>query len=60
LQENTGDPTTDCNPSQGSNEKFLCTACDKVAVEAHSHPLLKVIVCKDCKFLMEEKMHAKV
>jgi hypothetical protein len=21
---------------------------------------LKVIVCKDCKFLMEEKMHAKV
>ncbi|KAG6737428.1 hypothetical protein POTOM_058949 [Populus tomentosa] len=59
VQENTGDPTTDCNPSQGSNEKFLCTACDKVAVEAHSHPLLKVIVCKDCKFLMEEKMHAK-
>jgi hypothetical protein len=26
----------------------------------HSHPLLKVIVCKDCKFLMEEKMHVKV
>ncbi|CAK7341191.1 unnamed protein product [Dovyalis caffra] len=60
LQENTGDPTADCNPSQGSNEKFQCTACDKVTVEVHSHPLLKVIVCKDCKFLMEEKMHVKI
>ncbi|KAJ6349364.1 hypothetical protein OIU77_006867 [Salix suchowensis] len=59
LQEIIGDPTDDCNASQGSNEKFMCTACDKVAVEVHSHPLLKVIVCKDCKFLMEEKMHAK-
>ncbi|KAJ6379971.1 hypothetical protein OIU76_016599 [Salix suchowensis] len=59
LQENNRDPSVGCNPSQGSNEKFQCTACDKVAVEVHSHPLLKVIVCKDCKFLMEEKMHVK-
>jgi len=60
LLENIGDPSAGCNPSQGSSEKFQCTACDKVAVEVHSHPLLKVIVCKDCKFLMEEKMHVKV
>ncbi|KAH8491192.1 hypothetical protein H0E87_023363 [Populus deltoides] len=59
LLENIGDPSAGCNPSQGSSEKFQCTACDKVAVEVHSHPLLKVIVCKDCKFLMEEKMHVK-
>ncbi|KAJ6877208.1 protein CHROMATIN REMODELING 20-like [Populus alba x Populus x berolinensis] len=59
LLENIGDPSAGCNPSQGSSEKFQCTACDKVAVEVHSHPLLKVIVCKDCKFLMEEKMHLK-
>ncbi|KAJ6434181.1 hypothetical protein OIU84_017817, partial [Salix udensis] len=59
LQENNRDPSVGCNPSQGSDEKFQCTACDKVAVEVHSHPLLKVIVCKDCKFLMEEKMHVK-
>lgn len=60
LQENNGDLGADCHPSEGQNEKFQCTACNKVVVEVHAHPLLKVIICKDCKCLMEEKMHVKV
>lgn len=51
----------DADPcSSRSDDKFHCTACDKVAVEVHPHPLLKVIICKDCKYLMEEKMLLKV
>ncbi|XP_062144098.1 protein CHROMATIN REMODELING 20 isoform X2 [Alnus glutinosa] len=43
-------------PLLSPNEKFDCTACSKIAVEVHQHPLLKVIICWDCKCLMEEKM----
>ncbi|GMP68033.1 hypothetical protein CsSME_00027792 [Camellia sinensis var. sinensis] len=45
--------------SKSSTENFHCTACDKVAVEVQTHPLLKVIVCRDCKCLIEEKMRIK-
>jgi transcriptional regulator ATRX len=47
-------------PLLSPNEKFDCTACSKIAVEVHQHPLLKVIICWDCKCLMEEKMQVKV
>ncbi|KAL5566846.1 hypothetical protein UlMin_030010 [Ulmus minor] len=50
LKENIGESDAD------SLEKFYCTACGKMAVEVHSHPLLKVIICTDCKSLIEEKM----
>lgn len=50
----------DSFPSEGPNEKFYCTICDKVALEVHQHPLLKVIICGDCNCLMKEKTHPKV
>ncbi|KAK1581796.1 hypothetical protein Q3G72_009099 [Acer saccharum] len=59
LHENINSVTDNSIPSQSMNEKFYCTACHKEAIEVHPHPLLKVIVCKDCKRLLEEKMHAK-
>ncbi|GMY20566.1 protein CHROMATIN REMODELING 20, partial [Fagus crenata] len=58
-KENFGEPGADSIPLQSQNEKFDCTSCSKVAVEVHQHPLLKVIICRDCKSLMEEKMHMK-
>ncbi|EXB93143.1 Transcriptional regulator ATRX-like protein [Morus notabilis] len=51
LKENAGEFGAD-----NLNEKFHCTACNKIAVKVHPHPLLKVIVCADCKAIMEEKM----
>ncbi|XP_022742817.1 protein CHROMATIN REMODELING 20 isoform X2 [Durio zibethinus] len=47
------------NSSQLMTEKFNCTACHKLAIEVQQHPLLKVIICMDCKCLLEEKMHMK-
>ncbi|KAL7614893.1 hypothetical protein Lser_V15G05260 [Lactuca serriola] len=47
----------DANSLSGSSdEEFCCTACDKVANEVHTHPLLKVIVCRNCKYRLDEKM----
>lgn len=60
LQENNGDSSDDSHLMHGVNGEFRCTACDRIAVEVHSHPLMKVIVCEDCKSLIEEKMHMKV
>ncbi|KAF8116177.1 hypothetical protein N665_0020s0036 [Sinapis alba] len=45
--------------SQNPASSFRCTACNNVAVEVHSHPLLDVIVCMDCKRLIEDRV-AKV
>ncbi|XP_021684987.2 protein CHROMATIN REMODELING 20 isoform X2 [Hevea brasiliensis] len=59
LQENIGDSSADSHLVLGVNEEFHCTACDIIALEVHSHPLLKVIVCKDCKSLIEDKMQLK-
>ena len=50
----------DSTLSKSPDKNFLCTACDKLAVVVHQHPLLKVIVCGDCKCLIEEKMNVKV
>lgn len=47
-------------PSQSLKEKFHCTACNAVAVDVRPHPLLKVIICRDCKYLLKAKMHLKV
>ncbi|KAK6288945.1 hypothetical protein POUND7_000486 [Theobroma cacao] len=47
------------NSSERLTEKFSCTACHKLATEVLQHPLLKVIICMDCKCLLEEKMHTK-
>lgn len=58
LKENAVE--ADSIPSKNLNEKFHCTACNKIAVEVHQHPLLKVIICADCKAIMEEKMNGKV
>lgn len=41
-------------------DEFHCTACDKVANEVHTHPLLKVIICRNCKYSLEEKMKETV
>lgn len=45
--------------SQNPANNFRCTACNNVAVEVHSHPLLEVIVCIDCKRSIEDRV-AKV
>ncbi|XP_057250433.1 protein CHROMATIN REMODELING 20 isoform X3 [Beta vulgaris subsp. vulgaris] len=37
-------------------EKFFCTACGKVTKEICEHPLLKVIVCGQCKCVIEAKI----
>lgn len=47
-------------PSKSLDGKFHCTVCDKLAAEVLPHPLLKVIVCRDCKCFIEEKMHLQV
>ncbi|XP_059628567.1 protein CHROMATIN REMODELING 20 isoform X2 [Cornus florida] len=49
----------DSLPLHDLNENSHCTACDKVATEVYSHPLMKVIVCRDCKSFVEAKMHLK-
>ncbi|KAI6692769.1 hypothetical protein NL676_020479 [Syzygium grande] len=41
------------------NRKLQCTACGKVAGEVHAHPLLNVIICNSCKYMVEEKTHVK-
>ncbi|XP_048324064.1 protein CHROMATIN REMODELING 20 isoform X2 [Ziziphus jujuba] len=45
--------------AQNVTEKFHCTACNKMVIEVHSHPLLKVIICADCRGVMAEKMQMK-
>lgn len=58
--ENINDAATNNSlHSQSLSEKFYCTACNNVAIEVHPHPILNVIVCKDCKCLLEKKMHVK-
>lgn len=60
LKENNGDSVADSLPSQNGTEKFHCTSCNKLTVEVHSHPLLKVIICGDCRSVMKKKMQVKV
>ncbi|XP_050224563.1 protein CHROMATIN REMODELING 20 isoform X2 [Mercurialis annua] len=59
LLEHNRESNANGHLSEGVNEEFNCTVCDKIAVEVHSHPLLKVIICTDCKFVIEEKTHMK-
>jgi transcriptional regulator ATRX len=40
---------------ENGSENYHCTACGNVAAEVHQHPLLNVIICRDCKKLVEEK-----
>ncbi|KAK9078052.1 hypothetical protein SSX86_002109 [Deinandra increscens subsp. villosa] len=37
-------------------DEFQCTVCDKVADDVYTHPLLKVIVCRNCKYRLHDKM----
>lgn len=61
LQENGGDSVVGgSHHSKHLYGNFHCTACTKVAIEVHCHPLLRVIVCGDCKCLIERKMCVKV
>ncbi|KAI3776396.1 hypothetical protein L1987_46177 [Smallanthus sonchifolius] len=39
-----------------STDDFQCTACDKVADDVYTHPLLKVIVCRNCKYRLQDKL----
>lgn len=55
--QTNGDDSALC---RNLTENFHCTACDKVTTEVYQHPLLKVLVCRNCKILLEEKMHMKV
>ncbi|KAJ1409364.1 SNF2-related, N-terminal domain [Sesbania bispinosa] len=59
IKEGLCNSRADAFPSECQDEKFCCTVCDKVALEVHSHPLLKVIICGDCNSLMKEKTRAK-
>ena len=61
LQENEGDFVgAGSLRSKNLYGNFHCTACNKVAIEVHCHPLLKVIICEDCKCSIERKMRVKV
>ncbi|KAM0056754.1 putative DNA helicase chromatin remodeling SNF2 family [Helianthus debilis subsp. tardiflorus] len=46
-KEENGDAITD---------EFQCTACDKVANDVYTHPLMKVIVCRNCKYRLQVKL----
>lgn len=54
------DHGADSLPPESLNEKIRCTACDQVVIKAYAHPFLKVIVCADCKCLMDDKKNVKV
>ncbi|GAB4835468.1 hypothetical protein Ancab_000376 [Ancistrocladus abbreviatus] len=43
----------------GHSDNFRCTACNKFSLEAHQHPVLKVIVCRECKVSVQGKMSSK-
>lgn len=49
------DPFASHSPTEG----FRCTVCSNVTIQVRRHPLLKVIVCKSCKCLLDEKVHVK-
>ncbi|CAI0433573.1 unnamed protein product [Linum tenue] len=59
VHNNANDATADHNLSQALDQKYSCTACDKSTPEILTHPLLRVIVCKECKYLIEEKLRRK-
>ncbi|KAJ8441166.1 hypothetical protein Cgig2_024895 [Carnegiea gigantea] len=52
-----------CSSQENGHEyihaKFHCTACGKVTDDVHQHPLLKVIICGECKCAFEAKMTVK-
>ncbi|XP_008441788.2 protein CHROMATIN REMODELING 20 isoform X5 [Cucumis melo] len=49
----------DSHPSACPNEKIHCTACDQVVIKVYAHPFLRVIVCADCKSMMDDKKNVK-
>lgn len=55
---------TSANNCSSSNvpQTFDCTACSEVlkASEVQGHPLIEVIICGNCKLLVEDKMKKKV
>ncbi|KAK6915312.1 SNF2, N-terminal [Dillenia turbinata] len=57
--KNIGSDPVDSLPSSNQNVDFQCTGCGKVVSEVHAHPLLRVIVCMDCKLLIVKKMDLK-
>ncbi|KAF9612310.1 hypothetical protein IFM89_038913, partial [Coptis chinensis] len=50
-----------CQNQHVTSENFQCTACAKVvaACEVRQHPILKVIVCGNCYFVVKKKMQEK-
>ncbi|CAI0385224.1 unnamed protein product [Linum tenue] len=59
VQNNANDATADNNLSEALDQRYSCTACDNITPEILSHPLLRVIVCRECKYLVEEKLRLK-
>lgn len=58
-----------CSPASANNSSglnvpltFHCTACSEVlkASEVQGHPWIEVIICGNCKLLVEDKMETKV
>ncbi|KAL8104242.1 protein CHROMATIN REMODELING 20 isoform X2 [Apium graveolens] len=54
-QKLQGDECSSGHGMQSSKGDFQCTACHKGATEVHPHPLFDVIICRDCRLLLEAK-----
>ncbi|XP_077229028.1 protein CHROMATIN REMODELING 20-like isoform X2 [Tasmannia lanceolata] len=54
-------PASSCLRVSADSKDFHCSVCSEVlrASEVHRHPLFEVIICENCKCLMEEKMQQK-
>ncbi|XP_071702520.1 protein CHROMATIN REMODELING 20 [Rutidosis leptorrhynchoides] len=42
--------------TMNDDDEFHCTVCHKVANDIYTHPLMKVIICRNCKYSLEDKM----
>ena len=60
IKENICISGDDGLTSHSLNKKLQCTACNKLSADISSHPLMRVIICANCKRSLEEKMHLKV
>ncbi|CAM8891643.1 unnamed protein product [Rhodiola kirilowii] len=56
LPENDGDSI---GMDTSHEDNYYCTSCGKAAVQVHSHPILKVVVCEICIRILEIKFRKK-
>ncbi|CAM8950311.1 unnamed protein product [Rhodiola kirilowii] len=57
LPENDGDSI---GMDTSHEDNYYCTSCGKAAVQVHSHPILKVVVCEICIRILEIKFRKKI